>query len=138
MRLQHQADPALGVMGYDDLMASVKVLTWTAGEPRRQLSISVLKRIIDNTDRTSFMGVQLIFLLLLMTYTFQRSECPLPKTWEGRERYHKDVHMRAEDVDTMVIDGKAAFKCRLRVIKQDPRAERPEADGDGDWVIVGD
>ena len=95
MRLQHQADPALGVMGYDDLMASVKVLTWTAGEPRRQLSISVLKRIIDNTDRASFMAVQLVFLLLLMTYTFQRSECPLPKTWDGRERYHKDVHMRA-------------------------------------------
>ena len=138
MRLQHQADPALGVMGYDDLMASVKVLTWTAGEPRRQLSISVLKRIIDNTDRASFMAVQLVFLLLLMTYTFQRSECPLPKSWEGRERYHADVHMRAEDVDTMVIDGQAAFRCRLRVIKQNPRAERPEAHGDGDWVIVGD
>ena len=27
---------------------------------------------------------------------------------------------------------------RFRAIKQDPRVERPEAQGDGDWAMIGD
>ena len=34
--------------------------------------------------------------------------------------------------------GKACLGLRLKVIKQDPRMERPEAAGNEDWVYVGD
>ena len=35
LSLQHQADPIMGVMGWADFMAAVRVLSWVPAEPRR-------------------------------------------------------------------------------------------------------
>ena len=41
------------------------------------------------------------------------------------------------DVDVRTVAGKLTVGVRLKAIKQDPRMQRPEARGDGDWVWIG-
>ena len=48
--LQGQADPALGVMGWDAFMSALKVITWSVSEPRRQTPIWVVEAILDALD----------------------------------------------------------------------------------------
>ena len=138
MQSQHQADPVMGVSGWDSFMDGVKVLTWVPAEPRRRCPRSVVEKILDATDLHSFREVQLAFIVLCLLYTFSRTECPCPKTFDGRECYDKDVHWNVGDFDVVHTAGRRVLKIRFRVIKQDPRVERPEARGDGDWSFVGD
>ena len=138
MTLQHQADPGLGLELFDNFLAGVKVLTWVAGEPRRRVPLSTVEAILDCCDLLSFMAVQFCFFMLLCLFSFSRSECPCPKVFAGRDQYNKNVHWRVEDFDVRTTDGKPALWVRFRAIKQDPRVERPEASGDGDWAMIGD
>ena len=138
MEAQHQADPVMGVRGWDDFMQGIKVLTWVPSEPRRRCSVDVVAKVLDAINLNSFWEVQLAFIILVLLYTFSRTECPCPKTFSGRECYDKDVHWRVEDFDVAHIGGRRALRVRFRVIKQDQRVERPEARGDGDWAVVGD
>ena len=46
--------------------------------------------------------------------------------------------MNVKDIDAEVVDGKRCLKARFRKTKVDPRVQRPEAQGDGDWSIIGD
>ena len=136
--LQHQTDPIMGLHDWENFMKGVKVLTWVAAEPRRRTPIEVLGRILDAVDLSCFWEVQLAFLLLCLLYTFSRSECPCPKTFTGRESFDKEVHWNVLDFDMAHVAGRRVLRVRFRVIKQDPRIERPEASGDGDWVIIGE
>ena len=80
---------------------------------------------------------QLITLVLFMVFSFSRSECPLPKTLYGRDGFHPDRHWRVRDCDVRAVQsGVMAVWLRFQAIKQDPRVERPEAGGDGDWAIL--
>ena len=47
-KMQYYADPVRGVLGWDDFMDSVKVLTWMPHEPRKAADIQVIERIIDD------------------------------------------------------------------------------------------
>ena len=135
MQAQHQADPIMGVLGWDTFFDGVKVLTWV---PRRRCPVDVVGRILDAVNLNSFVEVQLAFIILVLLYTFSRTECPCPKAFSGREVYDPEVHWNVCDFDVAHMAGRRVLKVRFRVIKQDPRVERPEARGDGDWAIVGD
>lgn len=79
------------------------------------------------------------FLILVLLFSFSRSECPCPKSHTGRDAFDPEVHWRTEDFDiTFPVEGRRAMKVRFRSVKQDQRVERPEASGDGDWAILGD
>ena len=94
MEAQHQADPVMGVRGWDDFMQGVKVLTWVPSEPRRRCSVDIVAKVLDAINLNSFWEVQLAFIILVLLYTFSRTECPCPKTFSGRECYDKDVGPR--------------------------------------------
>ena len=138
MQSQHQADPVMGVSGWDSFMDGVKVLTWVPAEPRRRCPRSVVEKILDATDLHSFREVQLAFIVLCLLYTFSRTECPCPKTFNGRDCYDPGVHFNVCDFDIRHSGGRRALFVRFRVIKQDQRVERPEAAGDGDWAVLGE
>ena len=138
MTLQHQADPVAGVMGWSSFMAAVKVLTWVAGEPRKRFPVAVLKRILESCDMSDFLQVQMCFLCLVLLFTFQRSECPCPKSYNGRDAYDEKVHWSVDDFDVAQVEGEPALWVRIWATKTDQRVERPEARGEGDWVLVGD
>ena len=86
-----------------------------------------------------FFAVQMVFLILVLYYSFSRTECPCPKSYTGRECYDKDVHWNVCDFDIRIVAGVRALFVRFRKIKQDPRQERPAArQSTGDWACLGD
>ena len=138
MQSQHELDPVLGVHHWSSFMDGVKVLTIVPAEPRRATPMDVLDKLLDAINLNSFEEVQLALLILVCLYSFTRTECPCPKTFEGRDSYDKDVHFNVFDFDIAHVAGRRVLKVRFRVIKQDQRVERPEARGDGDWVYLGE
>ena len=108
----------------------------------------VISRILDYilSQEPEFMLLQMGLLTLVLLYTFSRTECPCPKTVNGRQNYDKEKHFRVEDFEVAPVKDTAtrALWVRFRAIKQDPRVERPEARADrgdgvvGDWSCLGE
>jgi len=75
--------------------ASYQVLTWVPGEPRRAVPHDTIEAIIDLVEARylhDLFAVQMVFLILVLYYSFSRTECPCPKTYAGRECFDKDTH----------------------------------------------
>ena len=152
MKLSHQADPALGVMHWQEFMRSVSVKAHVPHEPRRAVPLRLILAIIASIDVTVFWEVQFAFLLVVMLFTFSRSECPCPKAFTGPNAWDPNKHWTVRDIVIRCISGVYVLAVRFKSIKQDRRIERPEARGDhrldvphgeaakggSDWSFVGD
>ena len=117
MQSQMVVDPIMGVLFWPNFMQAIKVLTWVPGEPRRAVPHAVVEAIIDMVEARylhDFFAVQMVFLILVLYYSFSRTECPCPKSYTGRECYDKDVHWNVCDFDIRVTAGVRAMWCRLR------------------------
>ena len=135
--LQHQIDPAKGVLGLTTFLKGLKVLTWVPSEPRKRVTVEELEWFLDDCDLTSLLAVQLCFLMLVCFNSFTRTECPCPKAHSGRNAYRHHVHWSVEDFDVKTVSGEQVMAVRFWVIKQDQRMERPEArTEEGDWVYI--
>ena len=112
----------------------MQVQAWVPGEPRRMVPIALVTASLRQVDVTSFTDVQAAVLLLMLLFSFARSETPCPKTAGGLDPLQ---HLLVEDV---VVHADPSFHVamRLKRIKQDRRMERPEAQGNEDWVKLGD
>ena len=142
MVLQRQADPVMGVMNWDRFLAAVRVLTAVPSEPRLALPLADLVRILAVLDLDDFYEVQFGLLLLVVLYTFSRSECPMPKALDG---FDPQTHWRFCDLRLAHVAGHLCLWVRFKAIKQDRRMERPTAQPlpdepgeSGDWAHVGD
>ena len=138
MKYQRQLDPALGVAEWDDLMQSVHVVAWVQNEPRRRVPLSLVRDSLRLVDLTNFEEVQAAVLMLMLLFTFARSETPCPKSHTGEGAFDPDKHLMVRDVEVRQHLGKPYLAVRLKAIKQDSRVERPEAAGNEDWIVVGD
>ena len=149
-KLQHQADPVLGVLGYTDFVKGIKVLTYVQHEPRRMLPYDLLLKVLKSIDESVFWEVNIGLLLVTLFFSFSRSENGCPKAFTGPESFDKKKHWMVRDfVVTMIDQAGWAMKILMKSNKTDPRLERPEARGDGsdphaskrggaDWLYVGD
>ena len=153
-KLQHEPDPIMGVEHWTDFMSSIKVLTWVAGEPRLRFPVDLVRQILVAVDaewkagKAEFRDVQWCFLLLLLLFSFSRSECPLPKNQTGAHVFDKMQHWQVADIKLISLDGIGmVVAIRYKGIKQDARIERSEARGTtsepsesdgGDWAYIGD
>jgi hypothetical protein len=152
MKLAHQADPVLGVMHWQDFMRSVRVKAHVPHEPRRAVPLRLILAIIASIDVTVHWEVQFAFLLVVMLFTFSRSECPCPKAFTGPNGWDPNKHWMVRDIVIRSVSGIYVLAVRFKSIKQDRRIERPEARGDhrldapqgeaakggSDWSFVGD
>ena len=133
MQLHLQADPRVNVIGWSFFMTSVTVLCYMPGEPRKRVPTSLIRAALHAVDRTDFVQVQTALLVLFLYFTFQRSELPCPKTYDGLDPLkHLFVkHMEPHDGGTRWAVG---------TTKADPRAERLSSDaGPGrEWIVVGE
>lgn len=137
MKHQRQLDPIMGVVGWEDFMSSVKVLTWVPHVPRKATPTEVIERILRNTDTDDFRQVQLAFMILVLVFTFSRTECPCPKTYNGRDSFDEEVHWTVDDFDITFEHGRRLLWVRFKAIKQDKRMERPQAQTEeGDWACL--
>jgi hypothetical protein len=133
MKHNRQLDPAFGVSEWDDWCHAVSVVAWVQGEPRRMVPLSLIRDSLRKVDLDNFQEVQAANLMLMLLFSFARSETPCPKTVDG---FDSDQHLQVKDV---LPQGGPRFKLMLRLkrIKQDQRIERPEA-REGDWIWLGD
>ena len=151
MKLQHQADPRRGVVGWDDWMKAALVLSAVVREPRRAMPTWLIRLILTWcwARRKEFRWCQFGLFVLVLYFTFSRSECPCPKAKSGREAFDAAKHWMVRDLVIKLVDGMWALAVRFKGIKQDPRIQRPTARGDGtergaaahggaDWSYVGD
>ena len=107
-------------------------------EPRKEVPFEWILGAAAAVDLTNFREVQAMLLMLMLLFTFSRSETPLPESHTGRNCFDKLKHLQVADVRMIVHEGVKAIGFRLKGIKQDPRMQRPAAQGDGDWVYVGE
>ena len=140
MTLQHQADPRVAVPEWRVFMAATKVLTFVPAKPHDRWKVDNLERVLRNLDPSKFEDVQLAVLLLILFYTFARTETPLSKTRGGRECYDPEEDLAWGDVRLRrdrSTRHELVTEVRFKKVKTDQRMERAEARGDGDWRIVG-
>ena len=135
MKSKGQVDPIFGVYDWADFMTSVHVKTWTVGEPRRAVPLDLLRRALRTINLTVFWEVQMGLFICVYLFGFSRSEHPCPKTLTG---FDPSQNAQVRDLCMMEWRGSRCLAMRLKVIKQDPRMERPEAAGNEDWVYIGD
>ena len=130
-----QLDPAFGVVEWDDFMAAVAVVSWSPSEPRKMVPLALVRRALEMVDVSSFEEVQAAVLMLVLLFTFARSETPCPKTQDGFDIWQ---HLQVKDVEVRVANGVSYVAVRLKRIKQDRRMERDTARGNEDWVYIGE
>ena len=139
LKLQHLPDPIFGVVEWDDFMQAVDVVAWVASEPRKAVPFHVIRASLQAVDLSSFSEVQAALLVVILFFTFARSESPCPKSFTGRGSFDPTKHLQVRDVEVRTHEGKTYVAVRLKAIKQDPRIERPQAaGGDDDWIFIGD
>ena len=138
MKFQRQSDPAYGLVEWQDFMDGIEVLTFVPAEPRKEVPGSWIAGAAAHASQTVFWEVQAMLLQLLLLYTFSRSESPLQKSWTGEGSFDPMKNLQVRDVKVATVGGKLAMGVRLKAIKQDPRMQRPEAQGEGDWVWIGE
>ena len=139
----------MGLMHWHDFMMSMRVLAHVPHEPRRAIPIALIKKMAESVDDQVFWEVQCMFFMLVLLFTFSRSECPCPKSFTGEDTWADDKHWMVRDICIRKVAGQFVLAVRFKKIKQDARLERPEARGDGtvageaskggsDWAYVGD
>jgi hypothetical protein len=134
LKFQRQLDPIYGVVDWEDFMQGVAVRTWVPAEPRKKVELWWIRGALRRVDRSSFVAVQAAVVMLVLLFTFARSESPLALAFSGENAFNADKQMQVKDVK--VVSG--AVLVRLKGIKQDPRMQRPEAAGNEDWIVIGD
>jgi len=133
MVLHRQADPIYGVPSWREFMSSVQVLAHTQVEPRRELPMEVIQKILEDTDDTSFVDENFAFCLVILVFTFSRSETPCPKTFNGFDRAQ---HWQVKDICWRCVDAVYCLAVRFKAIKQNPWITRRSASDGGDWSYV--
>ena len=64
-------------------MQAVDVVAWVAREPRKPVPLSVIQASLERVDLSSFVEVQAALLIVMLFFTFARSESPCPKSFSG-------------------------------------------------------
>ena len=136
MKFQRQLGPVIGIAQWADLMQSAEMLTFMPSESRKQVPGSWISGAVDTADRTNFDDVRAVLLMLMLLFTFARSESPLPKTKDGKENFDPEKQLCLSDVRIKLVADKTTAQFRLKGIKQDTLGQRAAAQGEGDWVIV--
>ena len=109
---------------------------------RARGALALLRGALLKVDVTVFWEVQAALLMVMLFFSFSRSEAPCPKSYSGSGAFDSSKHTEVGDVEVRSWRD-ASARCvpyvawRLKAIKQDQRMERPEAAGNQDWVVIG-
>ena len=103
LKFQRQLDPIYGVVDWEDFMQGVAVRTWVPAEPRKKVELWWIRGALRRVDRTSFVAVQAAVVMLMLLFTFARSESPLALAFSGENAFNADKQMQVKDVK--VVSG---------------------------------
>jgi len=133
MESELQADPRVNVIGWSFFIASVSVICFVPSEPRKRVPFATIRSALQGVDASDFAMVQMAVVVLLLLFTFQRSEYPFPKTYGG---FDSTKHCRVRDMEPW----QGGTRWAIGSTKADPRAERLTGDaGAGrEWIVIGE
>ena len=86
LKFQRQLDPIYGVVDWEDFMQGVAVRTWVPAEPRKKVELWWIRDALRRVDRRSFVEVQAAVVMLVLLFTFARSDSPLALAFQARTR----------------------------------------------------
>ena len=125
-KLQGKSDPCMGIRGWRDFMRGISVMTAVPSEPRAAVPLDVIRKILQGLqDSSEFADIQLHLVMLVLLFTFSRTECPCPKAWTGPNAFDPEQHWMTEDFALRQGSKGWVLWVRFKRIKQDPRVERP-------------
>ena len=93
LKFQRQLDPIYGVVDWEDFMQGVAVRTWVPAEPRKKVELWWIRDALRRVDRRSFVEVQAAVVMLVLLFTFARSESPLALAFSGENAFNGDKQM---------------------------------------------
>ena len=134
--MQHVSDPIFGCKHWREFIRAVAVLSSVPGEPREQVPLQVVRDILSGLDENSLQDCNFGLLLLVLLFTFSRTECPCPKTWTGRNQFESSQHWTVGDFKLLPHQSGKGYVLwvRFKGIKQDARMERPSVSTAVDWL----
>jgi hypothetical protein len=152
--LQHELDPTLGVQDWREFMGSIAVLAAVPSEPRKPIPVAVIQAILESCDTDNLADAQFGLMILILFFTFTRTEVPCPKNFTGPNSFDPQQHWQFKDFKFRPGPNGTSWVLWVlfKAIKQDRRMERPSAthapdfvDFDAtaereskDWVPIGD
>ena len=113
-RLQHQADPVMGVMDWTSFFTGIAVYTAVPAEPREEVPLEVVRQILGRLDPTDFDDAQFGLFLLMLLFTFSRAETPCPKNFTGVHVFDEAKHWQWQDAYLVHCDGRWALMARFK------------------------
>jgi hypothetical protein len=135
-------------------MGSIAVLSAVPSEPRKPIPVAVIQAILERCDNDNLPDVQFGLMLLILFFTFTRTEVPCPKNFTGPNSFDPTQHWQFKDFKFRPGPNGTSWVLWVlfKAIKQDRRLERPSAshapdfvDFDAtaereskDWVPIGD
>jgi hypothetical protein len=134
MKFCRQVDPVEGLFDWPDLTRAISVVAWVPSEPRRMIPLDLVEKALSTVDLNVFWEVQIAVLILVLLFTFARSETPCPKTLDG---FDEDQHLQVRDVK-LGMRPTLHHEARLKSVKQDRLMERDSVRGNEDWVLIGE
>ena len=75
-------------------MQGVAVRTWVPAEPRKKVELWWIRDALRRVDRRSFVEVQAAVVMLVLLFTFARSESPLALAFSGENAFNGDKQMQ--------------------------------------------
>jgi hypothetical protein len=128
--LHHLSDPAMGVEFFRELMRAASVLTSVPGTPRKRIEHDVIAALLLDIYENHWdnrVQVQFGLVVLILYFTFSRTECPCPKSFTGQGSWDSSKHWQVRDFALRRRGDHWVLWVRFKAIKQDPRLERPAA-----------
>ena len=83
--------------------------------------VTKCQRACTYVDVSVHWEVQFAFLLVVMLFTFSRSECPCPKAFTGPHGWGPNKHWMVRDIVIRCVSGVYVLAVRFKSIKQDRR-----------------
>ena len=131
IKKQGQLDPLEAVHDWEHFVSGVEIETWEESEPRKEIPFQRITAAVCSCDPECYMDCLFCTVFLMMFYTMNRSEYPVPKTADS---FDNTQHTRWEDVkadDDSTLWG-------VGKIKQDRRRKRLGIIQGRKTTIVGD
>ena len=128
---QGQLDPLEAVTDWEAWISGVEMETWEEAEHHPEVPFKVISAAISSLDSTSYMDCVFGVVFLMLFFTMNRSEYPVPKT---AATFDPAKHTRWEDVD---FDNDSTIWA-VGKIKQDRRGRRLGIVDGRKKTIVGD
>ena len=83
-----------GVAEWSDFMQAVHVIKWAPGEPHKEVPLWLVRDSLLSVNVNIFWEVQVAVAMLILLFTFARTESPCPAAHTGDNAFTPRKHLQ--------------------------------------------